>query len=203
MHVLLIRHVVFLATVAALPLAGGVALIKGDKAERWGAGAFVPVVLANSLIVAALQGVGFDKAKSVLYFDLGSCLILSSYFLYLSVRYASLWLAAAMVVQGTDFYFNQAYLDAEQPNESLYVIQLDLVCFFVLAILGSAAIWSWCARIRKRKEAARREEAAQRRQEAWAKQYESLLAGRLAEVVAAPAQIRGGRGHLIIEPTLP
>lgn len=202
MHFLLVKHLVHEAAIVSTPVGGGIALIKGDTPERLGAAAYVAVVLLTDLVFATAPSLGYAKAGSINYIDLVSTLVVSSFFLYLAVRYGSLWLAAAMVVDASELYFARTYIDAEQPSYALYALEINLICLIVFSLLGGAALWSWRARIRGRSAEAKREEAAQRRQDAWARQYETLLAGRLAEA-AAPAPIRNGRAYLTIEPPLP
>ena len=54
---------------------------------------------------------GYPLAHSMPYVELVSTFAVSCGFLYLAVRYASLWLAAAMVVQGTELYFARAFIN--------------------------------------------------------------------------------------------
>jgi hypothetical protein len=201
MHILLIKHLVHQAAIGATPIGGGLAVIKGDTAERLGAVACVGVALSTDLVFGLAPGLGYAKLISVPYIDLISSLLLSAFFLYLAVRYGSLWLAAAMIVQASELYFARTYIDAQQ-SYTLYALEINLICLIVFSLLGGAAIWSWCARISRRKDNDKREAAAQRRQHAWTRQYETLLAGRLAEA-AAPAPMRNGRAYLTIEPPLP
>jgi hypothetical protein len=202
MHLLLAKQIVHIAAMAAMPVAGGIAFIKGDMPERLGAGACLGVMVLTELVFGLAPHLGYTITASLPYIDLVSSLVLSSIFLYLAVRYGSLWLAASMVIQASELYFAREYIDAERPNYTLYSFEINLICVVVFSFLGAAAIWSWRARTRRRRDDAKREEAANRRQEAWSHQYETLLAGRLAEV-AAPAPVRNGRAHLTIEPQLP
>ena len=96
------HFVSFIVVISAIPIFCGLALFIGDTAERYGAVIFfVPCALETFLLPVARKH-GYAVEQITPYVDLVSTFIISAGFLYLAVRYASLWLAAAMVVQGTE-----------------------------------------------------------------------------------------------------
>jgi hypothetical protein len=199
MHLAVVRHILYLVAIAATPIAGGVALVKGDKPERLGAAVFIGAILAEDGAQALSKALGHPLTSSLSSIDLASTLGLSCFFLYLAIRYASLWLAAAMIVQASELYFARLYIDAEAPNFDLYAIEIDLICILVLTTLAAAAIWSWRARWRKVHEDRKRAETFSRRQEEQARRIESMFASRPAPT-PPPKAAPGGVARLIIEP---
>jgi hypothetical protein len=156
----------------AMPVAGALALFKGDKPERFGAVIlFFPDVLETVLLPVA-DHFGFSTAHTVPYIDLATTFAACCGFLYLAVRYASQWLAAAMVVQGAELYFARSYIDSDPPNLHLYALEVNIITITVCSILASAAISSWRGRIRnRREEEARKQRIARRDHELQARYF--------------------------------
>jgi hypothetical protein len=211
MHLLLIKHVIHLTAMYATPICGGIAVIKGGKPERIGAAVFVGAILLTDLFfalgphlgpvgsaVTATFKSGYADRASVANIDVVSTLFLSCFFLYLAIRYASLWLAAAMIIQASEFYFVRDYIDAGPSDFNAYAIELNSICTLVLATLAGAALVSWRGRAVKRKEDAKRETLVARRREEQERRWRVLLESRPPMPVHAPAPGRVAR--LIIEP---
>jgi hypothetical protein len=199
MHLAVVKHVLYLLAIAATPVAGVIALFKGDKPERLGAVVFIGAILVTDAVFALSKPLGYSIALSIPYIDLVSTFALSCFFLYLAIRYASLWLATAMIVQASELYFARTYIDAESPNFNLYAIELNLICISVLTILSTAALWSWRKRIVNRRDEQKRVEMLGRRQEEQSRRFEAMFESRptpVAPVKAAPGRV----ARLIIEP---
>jgi hypothetical protein len=133
------------------------------------------------------------------YVELLSTFAVSSGFLYLAVRYASLWLAAAMVVQGTELYFARAFIDSSPRNFNLYATEVNIITASVLGILGGAAIVSWRARMKKLHTEAKRAELVTEREQARDRKFREMFETRQSPV-PAPARIYRGVARLTIEP---
>ncbi|HLI65072.1 MAG TPA: hypothetical protein VKU90_01795 [Caulobacteraceae bacterium] len=210
MHLLLIKHVIHLTAVWATPICGGIAIIKGGRPERIGAAVFVGALLltdvfealagpmASKAVIAIAGPSGWANTASTAYIDLVSTALMSAFFLYLAIRYASLWLAAAMIIHASELYFARLYIDSGFTNFTPYAIELNLNCALVLITLAAAALVSWRGRVVKRKEDAKRETLVARRREEQERRWRVLLESRPPTPIPAPAPGRVAR--LIIEP---
>jgi hypothetical protein len=199
MHVSLLHSLVYQAALAMTPIAGGLALIKGGKPERYGAAFFLAVLLSSDVYAFVAQRLGYWAWDSLAHVDMVSTFAISSFFLYLAVRYASLWLAAAMVVQGTELYFARSYIDEGKSGLYNYGFELNIICLAVLSLLLTAAILSWQGRIAARKAEQKRVELTDRRREEQQRRFEAMLAER-PKPAPAPKPAPGRVARLIIEP---
>src|SRR5580704_2885226 len=107
-----ITYVTYVLQLCAIPVAGGLALFKGEKPERYGAIVLLVPTLLEDVASPISHYLGHSLSGISPYLELVSTFAVSCGFLYLAVRYASLWLAAAMVVQGTELYFARAFIDS-------------------------------------------------------------------------------------------
>jgi hypothetical protein len=158
-------NIAYVAGVCAVPIAGVLAVLKGDKPERFGALLFIcPTLIGDALQFISGQ-LGYSLAGALPYIDLATTFATCVGFLYLAVRYASQWLAAAMVVQGAELYFARSYIDSDPPNLHVYALEVNLITATVGMILISATITSWLGRIRKRREEEERQQRITRREQ--------------------------------------
>ncbi len=194
-----ITYVTYVLQLCAIPLAGGVALFKGDKPERYGATILLIPTLLEDVVLPVSRHLGYPLAHSMPYVELVSTFAVSCGFLYLAVRYASLWLAAAMVVQGTELYFARAFIDSSPRNFNLYATEVNIITASVLGILGGAAIASWRARVQKHRSEATRAKLMIERDQARDLKFRQMFVIRPAPV-PAPAPVSRGVARLIIEP---
>jgi hypothetical protein len=194
-----ITYATYVLQLCAIPLAGGVALFKGDKPERYGATIVLIPTLLEDVILPVSKHLGYPLADSMPYVEMLSTFAVSCGLLYLAVRYASLWLAAAMVVEGTELYFVRAFIDASPRNFNLYATEVNVISAGVLGILGGAAIVSWRARIQKGRADAKRAELLTEREQARDLKFREMFESRPASA-PAPAQTSRGVARLIIEP---
>jgi hypothetical protein len=194
-----ITYVTYVLQLCAIPVAGGLAIFKGNKPERYGATILLIPTLLEDLVLPVSHHFGYALHSSMPYVELLSTFAVSSGFLYLAVRYASLWLAAAMVVQGTELYFARAFIDSSPRNFNLYATEVNIITASVLGILGGAAIVSWRARIQTTRDEAKRSEVVTERERARDQKFREMFEGRPAPL-PAPAPTRGGVARLIIEP---
>lgn len=194
-----ITYVTYALQLCAIPIAGGLAVFKGDKPERYGAIILLIPTLTEELVLPLAKHLGYSLPTNLPYIELTSTFAVSCGFLYLAVRYGSMWLAAAMIVQGTELYFARAFIDSSPKNYNLYGTEVNIVTATVLSILGSAAVVSWRARIAKNREDAKRTEVVIERARVRDEKFRQMFEGRPAPV-PAPAPTRGGVARLIIEP---
>lgn len=95
---------------------------------------FAPTALTTSLLVIdGLLGVGF---------------------LILALRYTSLWLGAAMLLQATQFSLHAFYYVTTKPFDLLFMIVNNLVSWGILIAIVSGAFASWIQTRRAAKAAA-------------------------------------------------
>jgi hypothetical protein len=106
--------------------------------------------------------------------DLANTAIVSLGFLYLALRYASPWLAGAMVIQGTAFYTARMFLDVNPGDHMMYALQENLIAIGVASCLFIATI---SAIQRRQKLRLVRAERLLKEQEQAAR-IEAMLAGR-------------------------
>lgn len=194
-----VTYVTYVLQLCAIPLAGGLALFKGDKPERYGATILLIPTLLEDVALPVSRHFGYALHSSMPYVELLSTFAVSCGFLYLAVRYASLWLAAAMVVQGTELYFARAFIDSTPRNFNLYATEVNIITASVLGILGGAAIVSWRARILKGRADAKRAALVTEREQARDLRFREMFESRPAPV-ATPAKTSRGMARLIIEP---
>jgi len=163
------------------------ALWKGDKGARYGALLRISVTALGIPIQYALILVHLHTIVGVAVYDLATTAIVSFGFLYLALRYASPWLAAAMVIQGCEFYTDRIFLDASgQQNfafhagrEPAYAMQQNLIVTGVAIVLFLATLSAIRQRAKARGEAAERAKKIEER----SARIEAMLAGRYAEAV--------------------
>jgi hypothetical protein len=194
-----ITYVNYVLQLCAIPLAGGLAIFKGDKPERYGAIILLIPTLTEELVLPLAQHLGYSLPANLPYIELMSTFVVSCGFLYLAVRYGSLWLAAAMVVEGTELYFARTFIDSSPQNYNLYGTEVNTVSATVLGILGGAAVVSWRARIQKSRSEAKRAELVTEREQARNLKFRQMFESRPV-AAPAPAQTSRGVARLIIEP---
>jgi hypothetical protein len=210
MHLLLIKHIVHLTAVWATPICGAIAILKGGKPERIGMIVFVGTILltdiffalagpmASKAYVAVAGPSGWADTASTANIDLVSTFLMSCFFLYLAIRYASLWLAAAMIIEASELYFARLYIDSGFSTFTTYAIEINLVSALVLAMLASAALWSWRTRAVKHRTEAKRAALTARRREDQERRFQAMFEHRAPPppMPASPGRV----ARLIIEP---
>jgi hypothetical protein len=125
------------------------AVLKGGIAERYA---------ATLVVVGALYafGVGrlLDNEMQTLALLLGEFLLAMG-FLVLAVRYASLWLGGAMLLQAVQFTLHAWYMLGERRPDMFIVIvnNADTVGILLCIVLGTITAW-------RRRDASRAADAA-------------------------------------------
>ncbi|WGM41229.1 hypothetical protein [Caulobacter sp. NIBR1757] len=125
--------IVWLAVLATFVFA----VLKGGIAERFA---------ATLVVIGALYafGVGrlLDNEMRTLALLLGDFLLAMG-FLTLAVRYASLWLGGAMLLQAVQFTLHAWYMLGERRPDMFHVIvnNADTVGILLCIVLGTATAW--------------------------------------------------------------
>ncbi len=120
------------------------ALWKGDAAERVGGG----LNLAAGLFAMFLHPLLDPDIQPVA--QMGVDAALAAGFLFLAIRFASLWLGAAMLLQAVQFSLHAYYMVGDLKHDLLFarVNNIDTLGI-VIALVGGTAV-SWRRRVRKR-----------------------------------------------------
>lgn len=127
-----------------------VAGLRGGRAEQLGAalvlGVCVITAVIEALVVAASDPVNL---KHVLLVRLMSDGVLAVGLLLLAVRFAHLWLGAALLAQASIFATQAAYFVLERPHDALYAATNNVA---FSALLSALALGAWGAHSRRRAE---------------------------------------------------
>lgn len=111
-------------------------LLKGGPAERFGAGMTLLISIAFVIVNELVP----EVARPVPHLVLDGVLALS--FLALAVRYASLWIGAAMLLQGVQFSLHAYFFVTKLTPGVTYAIINNLVTWGTLLgiLLGTLAV---------------------------------------------------------------
>lgn len=110
---------------------------KGGIAERW-AGCLMAAGAVYWYLVAKLPG---DELSAL--GQLTGDFLLALGFLYLAVRYTSLWIGGAMLLQAVQFTLHAWYMLGEKPRDVFHgvVNNLDTMGILLCLIVGTATAW--------------------------------------------------------------
>lgn len=112
-------------------------LAKGGPADRWG-GVLLVVACLGTISAQSVTG----RASPVL-FMLADDVILAAGFLWLALRFSSLWLGVAMLAQAAGLSLHALALSEEAPGYRLYLNAQTYVSWLVLASLLFGTLSSW------------------------------------------------------------
>lgn len=126
------------------------AWLKGENPERAGSSLMVGVTIAIT-IFQALTASRFGPLPILIADG-----IVATGFLLLAVRYASLWLAAAMVLQGAVFLLHASVLMEIVPESHFYYYYaiMNLATFLVIVSIAAGTAAAWRRRRRVARETA-------------------------------------------------
>lgn len=127
----------YLLTISTL-LVGVFAWWKGGPAEKI-CGVANAVVALLYIVVQALIAAGAQLQIVFLLIDCGLAVV----FLALAVRYASLFLGAAMILQAAQFSLHAYYMVAERHLDSVYLLANNVISWLVLACIVIATLFTW------------------------------------------------------------
>ncbi len=150
------------------------ALWKGDKPARYGGLLRISVTTLGVPIQYALVVLKLHTVVGVAIYDLTTTAIVSFGFLYLALRYGSPWLAAAMVIQGFEFYTDRIFLDVNPHQDFGYAVQENLIVTGVAVVLFLATLSAIRQRAAARNAAGERAKKTEQR----TARIEAMLAGR-------------------------
>ncbi len=136
-----------LALIARAILIGifALALWRGGPPERLGAGFAIVAALVGMLINILA---GPELAPLLL---LAADAALAAAFLFLAVRYASLWLGAAMIFQAVQFGLHAIYTAGDLAHDHRYKLINNLVTLGIFTVILLATLFSWRKRVRDAK----------------------------------------------------
>jgi hypothetical protein len=121
----------------------GLAVIKGGPAERLAAymigGAWLAAILARFIF-------GKDHLELI---ALSNDAVLSLGLLMVSIRYASLWLGFAMLLQSSAFALHAWYLADPPADQNGYIWAINNLSYAVLLTLLVATLTTWFKRRRR------------------------------------------------------
>src|SRR6185437_2107671 len=126
----------------ALFVCCGLALWKGGAPERSGA----VMILVTWLGATLVQAVAKAYILPILF--LVSDAVLAAGLLLLAVRYSSLWMGAAMLLQAIGLSLHAAYFAAEKADLSrhtlwLYIAGKNIASFAMLLVILAAGLAAW------------------------------------------------------------
>ena len=128
----------WLVTLAVLALAWW----KGGRPERYGA----TLKVVTSLIALGIHDL--LKQGSISEALLTADGVLAIGFLALAIRYASLWIGAAMLLQAGQFSLHAWYLVSELERDRFYAITNNLVTVGILVCILVGTLISWRRRVK-------------------------------------------------------
>jgi hypothetical protein len=139
----LIQHHALLIGIA---VCAALAVWRGGPAERIGASVNLAIALAWLLAQRLLP----HDSTEVVFLGLDGTLAVA--FLILSLRFGSLWLGGALLLQGAQFALHSFYFVTERPADRLFAIVSNVVSVSVVVCLLVGVVMNW--RHRKRIEPA-------------------------------------------------
>jgi hypothetical protein len=121
------------------------ALWKGDAAERLGGG----MNLAAGLFAMFLHPLLNSDVQPIALLVVDAAL--AAGFLFLAIRFASLWLGVAMLLQAVQFSLHAYYMVGDLTHDWNYarINNLDTLGILICIVGGTAV--SWRRRVRKRR----------------------------------------------------
>jgi hypothetical protein len=113
------------------------AWIKGDRPERLG---IVFVLVAALAAMGVHEFAPLDWQPMLLLADEAA---LAMAFLFLALRYTSVWLGVAMLLQAVQFSLHAYYLVAERPHDRLYstINNIDTLGVLICILAGAMLAW--------------------------------------------------------------
>lgn len=119
----------------------GLAVWKGAAAERLG----VLATMATAVEVLLIESFTPPSIQSFLL--LGADALLAGAFLFLAIRYASIWLGIAMMLQAGQFGLHAIYTAGELARDYHYALTNNLVTFGILLAILFAVLSTWRRRV--------------------------------------------------------
>ena len=142
----------------AVVLCCALAWFKGGAAERDGA----LLIVLTTVGAKAVQYLTHELVPTIPI--LSADAILAVGFLILAIRYSSLWLGVAMILQGIEMSLTAANLaDTHSPvwnHWNVYLLGVNVISYLVLIAIVTGTLTTWSRRNRLRKQRLAEEAAA-------------------------------------------
>ena len=118
-------------------MVAGLAWWRGGNPERFGA----VLMVAAAVAVPIVHRVQSASGSSVALLVIDAAMAVG--FLALAIRYASLWLGAAMLLQAMQFSLHAFYIVVEKAHDRLYSIvnNLDTIGVILCVLIGTLIAW--------------------------------------------------------------
>lgn len=113
------------------------AWVKGTAPERFGA-----VLLLAAATMALVIDVTLPVEKQITPTLIGEGLLALG-FLILAIRYASLWLGGAMILQGAQFSLHAFYIVMERPGDWFYWAFSNIVTLSIIVCILVGVTTNW------------------------------------------------------------
>lgn len=120
----------------------GLAWWKGERPERYGA----TLKVVTSLIALGIHDLLMQDSISGALLTADGVLAVG--FLALAIRYSSLWIGAAMLLQAGQFSLHAWYLVSELERDRFYAVTNNLITVGILACILVGTLISWRRRAR-------------------------------------------------------
>ena len=166
-------HIIYWLTLCLYFGGCGFAIAKGDKAARYSAILSLVAGLVETVAVPVVLKLNIPPDQSTSIVDMSTSAISSFGLLYIAMRYASNWVALAMIIQGFEFYVNRVFLDNDSLDRASYLLQVNLISMGMGASLIGATVSAMRRRHKKRQDDIVRAQKEQARHDRIA----ALLAG--------------------------
>jgi hypothetical protein len=150
-------HILFYVLWAAMLAVTAFAFWKGDVAVRWAAGVHLAAGVVTFTINPQFGDVGAESA--LLAVDFASAVV----FLLLAVRFANLWIGAAMLLQAGQFALHSYYLVMELPHDRFHAWVNNSSDWGILICILVGTVLSIRRRVAQVREAAELEALRQQR----------------------------------------
>lgn len=132
----------------------GFAWLRGAEAERWGAVSLAASWIGSDVLrYWIVHQSGVDGVQLRVIFSLSGDMLLAIAFLYIAVRFSSLWLGAVLLVQGAQMTLHSVFLSEEPGSLYFYVVTSNLFSAGLLLMLLGGTGASWWGRSRKARRA--------------------------------------------------
>lgn len=138
-------HVI--AGLVALLIVVSFAFWKGDAPER------LTAVLVLFAWLAPVSAQVIFGEEIPIYVLLAADGFLAAGLLIISIRYASVWLGAAMLLQSLSFALHSQVLSSERPDVLHYIVVINALSYSVLLTLALATLIAWRRRAKRREQA--------------------------------------------------
>lgn len=121
------------------------AWVKGGPSER----AAAAVLIASTLVNIAIHSLAPKGAQNFMLLALDALIAVS--FLLLALRYTSVWLGGAMLLQAAQFSLHAYYLVTERVHDRGYAVVNNVISYALLACVLTGTLLAWRKRVQAAK----------------------------------------------------